>query len=86
LRKSFLEKLDKTYESSTPDDPIWLSQVFVVLALGELYSEPHGGRGVPGTDYFQIALSLLPDLYEEPTVAYIETLLLIVSHSLYSTI
>ncbi len=68
---------------NTYDDPIWLCRLFVVFALGELYSEratrTKGGRGVPGTAFFLQAMSILQDLHEEPTIPYIETLLLIVS-------
>jgi hypothetical protein len=57
--------------------------MFVVFALGDLYSErtsrTKNGRGVPGTAFFLRAMTLLQDLHEEPTIPYIETLLLIVS-------
>jgi proline utilization trans-activator len=57
--------------------------MFVVFALGDLYSErasrTKNGRGVPGTAFFLRAMALLQDLHEEPTIPYIETLLLIVS-------
>jgi hypothetical protein len=85
-RKSFLERLDETYRLDVLNDPIWLCRLFTVFALGEIYtvrsSKPKGNT-VPGTSFFLKALEYFQDLYEEPTVEYIETLVLLVSH-LYS--
>jgi proline utilization trans-activator len=81
-----LDRLDQTYRLQTYDDPVWLCRLFVVFALGELYSQraskPNSGREVPGITYFLKAMALFQDLYEEPTISYIETLLVIVSNSL----
>lgn len=81
LRKSFLVRLEETYQLEVLDDPIWLCRLFVVLALGELYSRggTKKGPGVPGTGFFMKAMGLFQDMHEEPTVSYIETLLLLVS-------
>jgi hypothetical protein len=55
----------------------------VVFALGELYDEgSKKEQGVPGTNYFVSAMAMFQDLYEEPSIHYIETLLLIVSNVL----
>ena len=82
-RKSFLRKLDDTYQLEVLDDPVWLCRLYTVLALGELYSIGRSGStrrvtGVPGTAFFVRAMSFFQDMHEEPTVAYIETLLLLV--------
>lgn len=70
------------YGRDSYDDPIWLCHLFVVFALGQLYSEPaqetETGLEVPGTAYFLKAMTLFQGLYEEPTIPYIETLLVIV--------
>jgi len=87
LKKSFLERLEETYQLEVLDDPVWLCRLFTVLALGELYS---GGRtgsmlrgpGVPGTGFFMKAIGFFQDMHEEPTVSYIETLLLLSFYSL----
>lgn len=67
------------------NDNVWLCRLYAVFALGELYSQgasaSKSGR-VPGTGYFMKAMDLFEDLYEEPTIEYIETLLVIVSSSL----
>ena len=83
LRKSFLRKLDETYQLEILDDPVWLCRLYTVLALGELYSIGRSGStrrvtGVPGTAFFVRAMGFFQDMHEEPTVAYIETLLLLV--------
>jgi proline utilization trans-activator len=82
LKKSFLEKIDQTYQLEILDDHVWLCRFFTVLALGELYSGgragPPKGAGVPGTGFFVKAMGFFQDMHEEPTVSYIETLLLLV--------
>ncbi|EXJ78926.1 hypothetical protein A1O3_08426 [Capronia epimyces CBS 606.96] len=85
LQKEFLQQLEKAYASKdTQDaDPAWACKFFVVLALGELYSTtlPSNPPSVPGTDYFVSAVNLLQDLYEEPSVTQIETMLLFCFYS-----
>lgn len=83
-KKSFLERLDETYRLNVLDDPIWLCRLFTVFALGEIYtvrSSKPKGTTVPGTAFFLKALDYFQDLYEEPTVEYIETLVLLVCHT-----
>ena len=85
LKKSFLDKLEETYQREVLDDPVWLCRLFTVLALGELYSAGRvggllKGPGVPGTGFFVKAMGFFQDMHEEPTVSYIETLLLMVWH------
>ncbi|KAL1861096.1 hypothetical protein Plec18170_001611 [Paecilomyces lecythidis] len=83
LHQDFLQKLDKAYDTRQPQEPdaVWACQFFAVLALGETYSTASPGKPkrvqtVPGTGYFLTAVGLLQDLFEEPSVAQIETLLL----------
>lgn len=84
LKKSFLEKIEETYQLEVLDDPVWLCRLFTVLALGELYSGGRAGApkgtGVPGTGFYVKAMGFFQDMHEEPTVSYIETLLLLVRH------
>lgn len=81
-RKTFLDRLDETYTLTTFDDPIWLCRLFTCFALGEVYSvrtqKNTKGTGVPGTAFFLKAMDMFQDLYEEPTIQYIEALLLLV--------
>lgn len=92
-RDEFLQQLERAYswKDRLEDlDAIWTCKLFVVLALGELYSTPStlsadrtGNIGatvdVPGTKFFQTAVGLLQDLYEEPSTAQVEIMLLFVS-------
>ncbi|KAI1489121.1 fungal-specific transcription factor domain-containing protein [Biscogniauxia mediterranea] len=85
-KKSFLEKVNQAYLDPTKANPMVLCQLFVVLALGELYlkrtgSNDQGERKVPGTHFFLQAVSLFQEKYEEPDVEYIETLLLLSFYS-----
>lgn len=88
LHHDFLQQLEKAYKTKDTQgyDAVWACKFFVVLALGELYSTTTPaaghvpGHSVPGTSYFLTAVSLLQDLYEEPTTAQVETLLLFVSY------
>lgn len=83
-----MERLEETYKLEVLNDPIWLCRLFTVFALGEIYtvrSTKPRGNGVPGISFFLKALDFFQDLYEEPTVEYIETLLLLVSaYSFYT--
>lgn len=87
LHDDFLQKLDKAYnmKQSPQYDPIWTCKFFVVLALGEMYStslpaaKETRPTSVPGTGYFLTAVGLLQDLFEEPSIAQIENMLLFVS-------
>ncbi|KAF4539541.1 C6 transcription factor [Lasiodiplodia theobromae] len=84
-RKSFLRRMDETYTAQTHDDPVFLCRLFVVFALGELYSKKTAVAGnrrtVPGTAFFLQAMSLFQDLHEEADVDYIETLLIMSFYS-----
>ena len=80
-RTTFMDQLEQTY-NGTNQEPVWLCRLFLVFALGELYSvSSDNGRtsSVPGTGFFMRAMSLFQDLHEEATLPYIETILLVVS-------
>lgn len=89
LHHDFLDKFNNAYSSgqNSEDDAVWICKFFVILALGEMYStslpaaKEARPSSVPGTGYFLTAVGLLQDLFEEPSIAQIETLLLFVSHS-----
>lgn len=86
LHDDFLNKVDQAYQpgQSIEQDTVWLCKFYVMLALGELYSTslPAAKEGlpssVPGTGHFLTAVGLLQDLFEEPSIDQIETLLLFV--------
>ncbi|KAL2817019.1 fungal-specific transcription factor domain-containing protein [Aspergillus cavernicola] len=89
LQSDFLQQLDEAYRlgEDLQWDPTWACKLFVVLALGELYScsTPAPGDAsispVPGTGYFLVAVGLLQDLFEEPSLAQIELMLLFCFYS-----
>ncbi|KAL4910880.1 fungal-specific transcription factor domain-containing protein [Aspergillus multicolor] len=93
LHGDFLQQLDEAYRLGERFqwDSTWACKLFVVLALGELYScstsAPALGdvdassSPVPGTGYFLVAVGLLQDLFEEPSLAQIEIMLLLCFYS-----
>lgn len=95
LHDDFLQKLERAYDTRhSPEytDSVWACKFFAVLALGEMYStslpaaKETRPTSVPGTGYFLTAVSLLQDLFEEPSVAQIENLLLFVSHTRFTLV
>jgi proline utilization trans-activator len=80
---AFEEQLEKAYRGppslSNVDDCLAYSKVLVILAFGQLYSvnQWDGFEGPPGFKYFKQALQFLPDLHEEPSILFVETLALI---------
>jgi hypothetical protein len=87
LKKSFFDTLDRTCAGETPRNPAWMCKFFVLLALGEMYSNRKrrtADQHVPGTDYFLRAVGLLQDLYETPSVEQVEVMVLFVSRYIAS--
>ncbi|KAJ5273807.1 hypothetical protein N7478_008932 [Penicillium angulare] len=84
LRKSTMEELEDTYRRGNFDDPILTCKFFALFALGEVYSARTNTEmecGVPGAAFYVHAMMLIPILPERPSLAHIESLLLL---SLYS--
>lgn len=81
---SYLEEIESVYQQDAKPNAMWLCKFFVLLALGELYSNRQR-RGssdrVPGEHYFATAMNVLQDQYEEATSLHVEAYLLIVSPS-----
>lgn len=81
---SYMEELESVYQQDAKPSAMWLCKFFVLLALGELYSNRQR-RGsidqVPGENYFATAMSVLQDQYEEATTLHVEVYLLLVSPS-----
>jgi proline utilization trans-activator len=78
---AFERQLQEAYQG--PPDPLNTEaclaycKVLVILAFGELYSINQGDGCPPGFHYFTHALNYLPDLHEEPSVLFVETLSLV---------
>lgn len=82
LKRTFFDMLDRTCTGGIPRNPAWMCKCFVLLALGEMYSNRKrrmADQHVPGTDYFLRAVGLLQDLYETPSVEQVEVMILFVS-------
>ncbi|KAF4762976.1 hypothetical protein HAV15_001418 [Penicillium sp. str.  len=84
LKKTFFDTLDRTCAGEIPRNPAWMCKFFVLLALGEMYSNRKrrmADQHVPGTDYFLRAVGLLQDLYETPSVEQVEVMILFCFYS-----
>jgi proline utilization trans-activator len=88
LRRNFRRRLHETYSDleSQTHDRTWLCQLLSLLALAQtfVYDDEKAGNDTrsllpPGSDLFEQALLLLKPFSEEPTIADIETLNIIVS-------
>lgn len=66
-------------ELSDRDSCLAHAKVLVILAFGKMYSVNQwiDYNGPPGFDYFTHALEVLPDLHEEGSIAFVETLALV---------
>ncbi|KAI8263210.1 putative transcriptional regulatory protein [Colletotrichum sp. SAR11_239] len=83
-KKSFSQRVDRLYGPATEQTPdtMFLCRLFAVFALGELYlKKSTSQREVPGAKFFLQSVSLFEELYEEPNIEYIETLLLMCFYS-----
>lgn len=82
LRKSTMEELEDAYRQGDFQDPVLTCKFFALFALGEVYSARSNSMlecGVPGAVYYVNAMTLIPILPERPSLAHIESLLLLVS-------
>ncbi|KAJ5935794.1 hypothetical protein N7466_005341 [Penicillium verhagenii] len=84
LRKSTMDELEDAYRKGDFSNPILNCKFFALFALGEVYSVRSNSNpecGVPGASFYANAMMLIPILPERPSLAHIESLLLL---SLYS--
>lgn len=81
LRKSTIDQLEEAYRDENFEDPVLTCKFFAIFALGEVYSArstPSLECNVPGVAYYVNAMTMIPILPERPSLAHIETLLLLV--------
>lgn len=66
-------------ELSDRDACLAHAKVLVILAFGKMYSVNQwiDYNGPPGFDYFTLALEVLPELHEEGSISFVETLALV---------
>lgn len=82
LRKSTLDQLEEAYRTPDFTDPVLTCKLFALFALGEVYSVRSTSNldcKVPGVAYYVNAMMLIPILPERPSLAHVESLLLLVS-------
>ncbi|OCT46780.1 C6 transcription factor [Cladophialophora carrionii] len=76
----FESRLQKVYSNTLDlakqDDCLAFCQVLLIFAYGQMYSvnQWSGSDGPPGFTFFKHALWLLPDLYQEGSVMFVEVL------------
>jgi proline utilization trans-activator len=79
----FAARLQRVYSNALnmkkPDDRLTLCQVLLIFAYGQMYSVNQwlDSDGPPGFGFFKHALWLLPDIYQEGSVLFVEVLGLI---------
>ncbi|KAK2771458.1 Transcriptional activator [Onygenales sp. PD_12] len=68
------EMYDREPDLADRRDCLLLCQIYIILAFGQMYSVNQWTSydGPPGFDYFQQAMYLLPDIHEQPSVAFVE--------------
>ncbi|PLB52500.1 hypothetical protein P170DRAFT_402737 [Aspergillus steynii IBT 23096] len=80
LRRTTAEQLDSVYRDNWCEDRLLLCRLFILFAIGELYSNRKPPQpvspSVPGVAFFRYAMSMFEDLHEEAAVPYIELLVL----------
>lgn len=92
LKVTFMRELDAVYRKEIIPSTLWLSKFFALLSLGEIYTNRRVVNeviGVPGTEYYHRAESLMPDSHEEAGLVHVEILILLVRSilgSIYSVI
>jgi hypothetical protein len=77
---AFYSRLELVYNGSLDytdrEDRLTYCQTLLVFAFGQMYSINQwvGAAGPPGFTYFKQALDFLPNMYEEASILFIETL------------
>lgn len=80
LNKEVMDGILHIYQSGRFDHPITKCRYFALFAIGQVFSTPPNSLPIiPGTDYFAHALRLIHIIPERPSMAHIESLLLLVS-------
>lgn len=78
--KAFYQRLERVYARSPDpnnrDECLIYCQILLVLAFGQMYSINQwiGDEGPPGFKYFKHALTFLPNMFEEPSILFVEVL------------
>ncbi|KAK0386583.1 hypothetical protein NLU13_6418 [Sarocladium strictum] len=82
LEVTFMQEMDAVYRRELTPSSLWLCKFYVLMALGEIYTNRRGAEGsgtVPGTRYYERAVYMFQDhdLHEEPCLMHVEILTLL---------
>lgn len=73
----FFKQIDEAYEKLRDKKPLWLCYFLMTLAVGEQYLNHSPNGEIPGMGFYMAAMRLYKSSYEEPTLEFVQMLLLI---------
>lgn len=74
---TFYKEIDEAYEKLKDKKPLWLCYLLMTLAVGEQYLNHSQNNEIPGMKFYIAAMRLYKSMYEEPTLEFVQTLILI---------
>ncbi|KAG0673527.1 hypothetical protein C6P40_002566 [Pichia californica] len=75
--QQFYIQIDEAYEKLRDKKPIWICYFLITLAVGEQYLSHSPNGEIPGMRFYTAAMRLYKSTYEEPTLEFVQTLILI---------
>ncbi|TID28141.1 hypothetical protein CANINC_002678 [Pichia inconspicua] len=75
--KDFYKQVDEAYEKLRDKKPLWICYFLITLAVGEQYCNTSPDGEIPGMRFYSAAMRLYKTSYEEPTLEFVQMLLLI---------
>ena len=73
----FYKQIDEAYEKLRDKKPLWICYFLMTLAVGEQYLSHSPNGEIPGMGFYIAAMRLYKSSYEEPTLEFVQLLLLI---------
>lgn len=70
-------EIDEAYERLRDKKPLWICYFLITLAVGEQYMAHSPSGDIPGMGFYMAAMRLYKSSYEEPTLQFVQTLILI---------
>lgn len=75
--QDFYKQVDEAYEKLRDKKPLWICYFLITLAVGEQYCNTSPDGEIPGMRFYSAAMRLYKTSYEEPTLEFVQMLLLI---------
>lgn len=69
-------EIDEAYEKLKDKKPLWICYFLITLAVGEQYMTHSPSGDIPGMAFYMAAMRLYKSSYEEPTLQFVQTLIL----------